>query len=633
MIVIKKHLSRAVALILPAVMIFLSGCGGGGGGSAPPPPAPASPSLQSIAITPASLTVTVGMIRQLIATGSYADGTSAVLTASVIWSSSDTSVVTVSASGVVTGVGVGMATVSVVSGGLSSSVAVSVGASTVDPLYPQQWHLKNTGQLGADGLAAVLGEDINVEPAWGACGGGNACRGEGVLIAVVDDGLEIAHEDLAANIAAGLSYNYRTLSIDPTEDAADTGSRSGHGTRVAGVIAARDLNGLGVRGVAPRANLVGYNLLQDSTNINRVDAVTRGAAAIGVSNNSYGFPDSGDLQFADPLWVSAINTGLSIGRGGLGTIYVWAAGNGGGGSGDCPTCLDNSNYDGQANLRGVIAVAAVKNNGVHASYSERGANLLVSAPGGEFCDTHTITTTDRTGMVGLNPPPPGSAADYSDHNYTKCMNGTSSATPIVSGVVALVLQANPALGWRDVREILARSARKNHPADSDWDTNGAGLYVNHSYGFGVVDAHAATILAKTWVNVPAEKIHVSGPSAVNSPIPDNNPMGISDAITVAGSGINKVEHIEITFNASNHTYAGDLEITLVNETTGTVSILAERHRCIDTMAPCAPYNNWVFSSARHLGEVADARWRLIVKDRAGLDVGTFQSWALKFYGH
>ena len=132
--------------------------------------------------------------------------------------------------------------------------------------------------------------------------------------------------------------------------------------------------------------------------------------------------------------------------------------------------VDNSNYDGRANYRGVMAVAAVNDQGVQSSYSESGANLWVAAPGGEFCVSTSmpsprqivpgfgpqygngVTTGDCTTPTTGNPNP---------EDYTKCMNGTSSATPDVAGVVALMLAANPNLTWRDVRIILAETARKN----------------------------------------------------------------------------------------------------------------------------------------------------------------------------
>lgn len=502
------------------------------------------------------------------------------------------------------------------------------GGSPTDPLFKDQWHLKNTGQLGANGVAAKVGEDINVEPVWNSCGLAATCRGEGIRIAVVDDGMEILHEDLVANVVAGLSFNYLTSGNDPTPPG---GSGKAHGTSVSGIIAARDLNNRGVRGVAPRAGLAGFNLLQNPSSSNEADAMTRGSPDVHISSNSWG-PQDGIGLLADGsfVWRTAIDTGLSTGRGGKGAVYVWAGGNGATGSSACLRCVDNSNYDGKANYRGVIAVGAVNNQGTKSSYSERGANLLVSAPGGEFCDTHTISTTDRSGEDGVNATGSAGVTDYTDTNYSKCMNGTSAATPVVSGVVALLLQANSTLGYRDVRSVLANSARKNDPSNADWTVNGAGLNINHNYGFGVVNADAAVRLAKTWTNLGVEETHVSSLITVNTAIPDNNTTGVSSITTIAGSTISKVETIEITFSSTNHAYSGDLEITLTNVTTGTISRLSERHFCVGSS--CSTLDGWVFSSVRHLGEAADGDWMLTVKDLAALDTGTFQSWRINFYG-
>lgn len=502
-----------------------------------------------------------------------------------------------------------------------------------DPLYIDQWHLKNTGQPGANGVPGVVGEDINVEPVWLAT---TPRKGEGIRIAIVDDGLEIGHEDLVANIApTGLSYNYVTGSSDPTNDPADL--TSGHGTSVAGIAAARDMNGHGGRGVAPRANLVGYNLLQNQTLSNEADAMTRGTPNVHVSSNSWGAPDGmGSLDASNSAWRTAIDSGIANGRGGKGTIYTWAAGNG--------APIDNSNYDGQANYRGVIAVAAVNDQGTQASYSEPGANVWISAPGGEFCppaltnNLHAITTTDRSGAAGLNSTL--GYTDYADLAYTKCMNGTSSAVPEIAGVVALMLQANPNLGWRDVRLILAQSARKNDATDAGWTVYSATVapyHFNHKYGFGVADAQAAVTLALNWPLVTVPQLsYATALASPNLPIPDNDPVGVSNIINVTGSGITQIEFVEITLSAADHPYEGDLNIALTSPS-GTVSQLAETHVCLDAnqnpLNPCPThYSGWVFGSARHLGEAADGPWTLTVKDGAPVDTGTFQSWSLKFYG-
>jgi kexin len=206
-------------------------------------------------------------------------------------------------------------------------------------------------------------------------------------------------------------------------------------------------------------------------------------------------------------------------------------------------------------------------------------------------------------------------------------DGTSMATPHVSGVVALMLQAKPGLGWRDVRLILAETARRNDPTDPDWSPNGAGRFVNHKYGFGVVDAQAAVARALTWTNVGPEVTPFSAGESPEVPIPDNDAAGVSHTITITGSGIAQIEYVEVPFT-SNHEYSGDLEVTLTSPA-GTASRLAEQHFC---SGPCTLYNGWVFGSARHLGEAADGNWTLTVKDRAPSFTGTFQSWQLKFYG-
>jgi kexin len=192
-----------------------------------------------------------------------------------------------------------------------------------------------------------------------------------------------------------------------------------------------------------------------------------------------------------------------------------------------------------------------------------------------------------------------------------------------------MLEANPLLGWRDVRLILAQSARRNNTLDAGWVSAPAPYdEYHHKYGFGVVDAQAAVTLASTWVNIGPELTFTTPLSSPTVAIPDNDAVtGESNSITVAASGITSIEFVEITFSALDHPRSGDLEITLTSPT-GAVSRLAETHAC----SPCTPHNGWIFGSARHLGEGADGNWTLTVKDLATGSTGTFQSWRLKFYG-
>ncbi|HNF27936.1 MAG TPA: S8 family serine peptidase, partial [Leptospiraceae bacterium] len=358
-----------------------------------------------------------------------------------------------------------------------------------DPFYADQWHLNNDGTKSS----SVSGEDAKVQAVWNS---GN--YGADVLVAVVDDGVEVAHEDLKDNVSSAVAgYNY----VNNTTNPSHTSSSSGHGTNVAGVIAAKMKNGLGLRGAAPCAKLTGRNILESNLTTSIIsDSMTKDIASIAISNNSWGATDSTG-QYADSMasttWKSAIDTGVTTGRGGKGTLYLWAAGNGSEPLFPSQAALeaeivDNSNHDGQANYHGVLAIGGIGINGKKAAYSEKGANLWVVAHtqgNSSSAYTSAISTTDPTGTAGFNT---GSdKTNYSNAAYNNSFNGTSSATPLAAGVIALLLKADSALSWRDVREILAKSARKNDSTDTDWAVNGGGYNVNHKYGFGAIDANAA----------------------------------------------------------------------------------------------------------------------------------------------
>jgi len=499
--------------------------------------------------------------------------------------------------------------------------------ASTDPLFARQWHLKSTGQVPARGTGAAPGADINVEPVWSSCGEGGTCKGEGVTIAVVDIGLEIAHRDLQPNISTALTHRIYP-STGPTTGnpsaPASTSDDFSHGTQVGGIIAARDTNGLGGRGVAPRASLVGYSMLLNRTDSNEADAMTYQAASIAVSNNSWGPPDgSGRIDESSALWRDAIDYGLANGRSGRGTIYVWPAGNGYAASGEL------SNEDGYANYRGVIAAGALNAQGKRAPYSEPGANVWIAAPGGDDCATALgVTTTDLSGRFGANNG--ATATELSDADYTQCAVGTSFSTAVVSGVAALMVQANPALTWRDVRTIMARTARQNDASDAGWAINSAGRRIHHTYGFGMVDTAAAVTAARGWTNLPVQRAFQSPLQTVNLPIPENPGAPVSSNITVAGSGISKIEWVDVIFTAADHTYAADLQIVLISPS-GTQSILASPHGC--AADNCNEYVGWRFGVARLLDEPADGVWQLVVRDRQDGDTGTFQSWQIKVYGH
>lgn len=452
-----------------------------------------------------------------------------------------------------------------------------------DPTFPSQWHLKNNGTGGG-----TLGADANVYPAWNL-----GYTGTGIVVSSVDNGVWHTNPDIAPNYRADLSWDYQSNDSDP--------SGGGHGTSVAGVMAAdNDGTKCGV-GVAFNAQISGVRLLGGSvTDAMEADAVSHRNDAIHIYNNSWGPSDTGTiLEAPGPLTLAALEDNITTGRGGLGAITVWAAGNGKLGG-------DNVNADGYANLRSVIAVSATSNTGVNPWYSEPGSPILINAPsdGG----TAGIVTTG------------GSASAC-----TSAFGGTSSAAPLVAGVVALMLEANPNLTWRDVQHILVETAMKNDPTHSDWATNAAGYDINHYYGFGRVDAGAAVALADTWVNVDSEISLTSPVQPVNQTILDG-PSGPWQTSTITVADSYKLEHVEVILNI-NHLYRGQLEIELISPEGTTSRLMFGRGSDSGDH-----FANWRMSSVRHWGEDSAGTWTLRVRDLVSGTIGTLNDWQLKIYG-
>jgi len=465
-----------------------------------------------------------------------------------------------------------------------------------DPLFANQWHLQNTGQF-----SGTSGEDINIVPAWNA-----GYTGSGVLIGVVDDGLQYTHPDISPNYNASASYDFNGGDTNPAPTSNDK-----HGTSAAGVAAARDDGSSCGVGAAYRAGLAGLRLISaPTTDAQEASALTYHYNStenlISIYSNSWGPPDANpyaNLDSPGPLTLAALKDGVENGRGGKGSLYIWAAGNGLAG-------YDNINYDGYANSRYTIAVGAIDHNGEQAPYSEPGAAMFVTAPSSN--STTGITTTDLLGTGG-----------YASGDCTNGFGGTSSSAPLVAGVVALMLEANPNLGWRDVQHILAETADVNDPTDLDWAINGSGHEINHKYGFGRVDAEAAVNLAATWENVGPEVSVKSGTINVNKIIPDGNPNGITSNFVVNDSI--HVEQVEVVFNAS-HGYRGDLKVILTSPS-GTKSVLSEFR-----YDGHANYNAWKFTTVRNWGELSTGKWSLKVIDVTSPDQGMFTSWKLNLYG-
>lgn len=469
-----------------------------------------------------------------------------------------------------------------------------------DPLFNQQWYLQNVGQTGG-----TPGIDLNVLPVW------QSYTGEGVQVAIVDDGVDYRHPDLNNN------YNL-AADVDTARRLADGAPillSDNHGTAVAGLVAA-ERNEAGSVGIAYGATLSSIRLDFEAGSLDDTVFALRQFANFDVVNNSWGYGTPFTDNFAERNFAPlqpALEAAVEEGRDGLGTVVVFAGGN-------AREARDSANYHNLQNSRYSIAVAALDDQGDRTSYSSPGANLLVSAFGGDT-NTDGIVSTDRVGRNG-----------YATTDYTDDFGGTSAAAPMVTGLVALMLEANPNLGYRDVQEILAYSARQTDRQNSTWQTNGAtnwnggGLATSTDYGFGLVDAHAAVRLAETWrmQQTTRNERNLQGDQSSAVTIRDNDTA--SSQIRLTG-GLT-IEQVEVEVDLT-HTWLGDLELTLVSPN-GTESLLMSRPSAIATQG--LTDLQFTFSSAQFWGEQAAGNWTLRVSDRATADEGVLKNWSLRVYG-
>lgn len=480
-----------------------------------------------------------------------------------------------------------------------------------DPLAARQWYLG----------------DVGVLPVW------EQYSGKGVRVGIFEPGGEFAtgpetfdihHPDLAPNVDQGWLASQRKAGTLPPHF-------SNHATQVAGVLAAaRD--GQGAVGVAHGASIGGHYLA------NRGDDLTglANTSHYDIANNSWGFSTdfaltnlTGGFTTTETALMLNAQYAARNGRGGLGTVMVTAGGNTRAEGGSAQGSLTNSH-------RHAIQVGAINAQGdlstLHvgaAPFSNPGTSLLVSAPGSNVLSTSRKLDTERGSVFG------------SDYSATQ---GTSFAAPIVSGVTALMLEANPSLGYRDVQRILALSATYVADPTSAWAYNGArginggGLHKSDDYGFGKVDARAAVRLAESWspnsTLANEEKVGVAN-TTVSLPIAAGQSVRSEHVLT---AGV-KVEHIEVDIY-SEVGQLGDLQLRLTSPS-GTQSLLLDRvgkkrsgegAGVADRGSERAGAFNYTFMSTQHWGEYSQGAWILEAVNAADGKPITLNSWALRAYG-
>lgn len=587
-----------------------------------------------------------------------------------------------------------------------------------NPLGKYQWHLLNSGQTSFASESGTSGEDINAAGALNQdCLSGNGVYVAVVDtgIEVRHPSLQ-PNIDNRPYESKTWSLNFRHNNLKPNDPSPIESDGDDHGTMVSGIIAMRSNLGFGGSGVAPQAHLSGYNIIQEDTQeySNFIDSLGGSDASRGndIFSMSYGFNNQSQLPTTEPTVMAAMTSyryGTRELRHGKGALYVKAAGNGFYRLGLAP-CVgvkyglscQNSSMNPDNTMPEVITIGALNAKGVKTSYSTTGSSLWVSAPGGEFAfdknwidenrvrlgekainwseyrktlGEPAIVTTDmmgtRAGMskyVDLDNVEEvfnirnafnacRDVPENQDCNYTNSMNGTSSATPVTSGVVALILEANPALTWRDVKHILAVTATKvdqsqksveldlmkgTYVAEQGWVKNAAGYTFSNWYGFGRVNATEAARYAATRYDTTTgralnpeddlgtyiEKRWVPESGEATLPVPQGDPKGLTQTVTVLESNNLVIESVQVQVSVDN-TSLSDVGFELTSPS-GTKSII---WNVANGFTPGALDKQQIQSNAFY-GEKSAGKWTLRVVN-AGLSKkdATFRGWKLKVVGH
>ena len=475
-----------------------------------------------------------------------------------------------------------------------------------DPLYPQQWHLHNHN-------AKI---DCNVTGVWKS-----NIAGRGVVVAVVDDGVQWMHPDLVDNYSPEGSYDLNADDGDPTPEPDDK-DKNAHGTRCAGEIAAVPNKICGV-GVAFRAKFSGIRVLDGPmTDSLEATAFNKHFDVNDIYSCSWGPEDDGKtVDGPRQLAQAALMHGIMAGRNGFGSIFVVASGNGG--SND-----DNCNFDGYASSIYTITIAAVDEFGSTPSYAEQCTSMLAStvSSGGSRSRSRKITTTDWT----LN------------QNKAQCTNehsGTSAATPLVAGMIALMLEARPCLTWRDVQYIIVMTATPLYKVTSGvnrnhWQTNAAGFEHNDYNGFGLLDGWKLVNAARIWKTLPW--LTSLKPSCIVKdyliPVDGKTPLVLEAEVSQQECDdhlLQTLEQITITLSLT-HSSRGDLRFTLACPS-GTTSVVPTRKKDKSNNG----LESWTFSTVKCWGEKPSGKYQLNILDtlkKGTAQIGKVKEWQLTLYG-
>ncbi|ESN95278.1 hypothetical protein HELRODRAFT_193616 [Helobdella robusta] len=471
-----------------------------------------------------------------------------------------------------------------------------------DDFWENQWYLHDTKP------ARMLPKiDLHVIPVWA-----NNITGRGVVVTIIDDGLEHNHTDLHRNYDPKASWDFNDNDSDPFPRY-DESDENKHGTRCAGEVAMVENNNFCAVGIAFNANIGGIRVL-DGVTTDRLEALSLSYNVdhIDIMSASWGPSDDGkSLEKPGMLAQAALEKGVTKGRGGKGVIYVWASGNGG-------ISKDNCNCDGYTGSIYTLSISS--------------ASEWFNSPWyAEHCPS-TIASTYSSGVYGEQ-----RVISTDLHNQcTTAHSGTSASAPLAAGIIALVLEANPNLTWRDVQHLVAWTSeyeplRKN----KGWMVNGAGFWVNNRFGFGLLNAAMLVEAAdpKVFKSVPKQSLCIAmpEPSALPRKLMSKTSLEVavwSDACETADNLVNYIEHVILVLDM-NYTRRGNVQVHLKSPSGMVTEMLTVRK----TDNATTGFPKWPLSSVHNWGEDPRGLWITTIVDNVeGNHWGYLKGLQIQFYG-
>ncbi|KAM8872819.1 proprotein convertase subtilisin/kexin type 5 [Synchiropus picturatus] len=456
-----------------------------------------------------------------------------------------------------------------------------------DPLRNTSWYISH----------------MNISGAWR-----RGYTGSGVVVSVLGDGIEREHPDLKPNYDVRASSDVKGQERSPSRKDSKA-TKDLRTEQCAGVItaAAKSSHSCSI-GVSFQARIGGVNTLRELTDATEAASLSFRPQYIDIFLADWGPADDGaTVDGPGPLARLALMNSIMTGRQGKGSIFVWGSGSGGQ-NGDHCSC------DGYSSSIYTISVSSSTWRGGPPEYLERCASTLATA-----VETEEVLTLGQNQTC----------------SRAKC--GPSQSPAVVAGVIALALEANPLLTWRDIQHIIVRASTPRHLLASDWHINGAGHKVSHVYGFGLLDAEMMVREAEQWKNVPQQHVCVQ-----ENPIRTSRTIhpgtALTSAIETTGCSTESQQHVvyvehvivRVSIVCSRR---GDLSLTLTSPS-GTVSeLLANRPHDNSTEG----FHHWEFMTTHCWGEQAAGEWTLKILDgpshrRRKSDRGLLKEWSLVIYG-